>query len=196
MTVPSYTRDVVALPVLRSLRLCAAEQFGLAGRVPCRFPITWGIGTPPADACDCRCDVGGQGQAWVRWVSTAPANMGGTGGDCADGTYEITVELGVYRCWPIPERGPLDEGEEELAAMGMLLDAAAIRRAFACCPDLDEYQSWELTNEEPMERQGGCTGVTAQARVIVSDCACGDPYWLPQTVQQHVDRISGERPIV
>lgn len=189
MTTPAFTRDVVVLPVLRELRACAAEQFGLAGRIPCRFPITWGQSEPPADACDCTCNLGGQGQAWVRWVSTAPAQLGAsTAGDCTDGTYEITVELGVYRCWPLPENGPLDEGEEELAAEGLLLDAAAIRRAFLCCAPLDEHD-WELTQQQPMQRQGGCTGVTAQAKIIASDCQCGDFELLPRSLRDQAEQL-------
>lgn len=195
MTVPAYSTDVLVIPALRAVRSCAAQQFALAGRLPCRFPITWNVQQPPADACDCFCGANGHGQAWVRWVTTEPGDM--TGGKamasagCADGTYEITLEMGVYRCWPVPEKGPLDEGEEEMAALGMLVDAAVLRRSLLCCPYLEE-KHWELIKEEPVGHSGGCTGVLVQWRLIDQDCACLEPSELPlETRQQALQSLGG-----
>lgn len=191
MSPPSLVPDVVTTPILEAVQTCAAEQFALAGRLPCRFPITWGAGPPPADACDCECTFG-QGQAWVRWVSTSLANLGAAaaGSDCADGIYEVSLELGVYRCWPVPERGPLGEAEEEKATRGMLIDAAVLRRSLLCCPALEDQQ-WELDQAEPMERQGGCTGTIVQARVIRSDCDCGGFSQAQPDMQQHANNLLG-----
>jgi hypothetical protein len=112
---------------------------------------------------------------------------------CADGTYEVTLEVGVYRCWPVPgEAKPLEESEEEQAALGMLLDAAAIRRALQCCAYLEDL-SWELIKEEPVAHSGGCTGVLAQLRVIASDCECFDFSSVPQGRQAQVRSLLGRR---
>lgn len=185
VTTPAFQRDPMVIPLLRQLRRCAAEQLALSGRNPCRFPITWNAQQPPADACDCFCGYPGtHGQAWVRWTETQPADMGGgkMPPECAGGMFEFTLELGVYRCWPVPEGGPLDEGEEELAALGMLLDAAALRRAVVCC-DWDEDQQWEIDKEEPVSHQGGCTGVVLTLKVRGSDCDCS--YYEPPMTPQH-----------
>lgn len=190
--------DGLVIPLLREIRTCAAEQFAVCGRLPCRFPVTWNEQLPPADACDCFCE-GGQGQAWVRWVSTAPGKLGGSSkamaaaGCGADGTFEVTLEVGVYRCWPVPgEAKPLDEAEEEQAALGMLLDAAALRRALMCCPTLED-RSWELIKEEPAAHSGGCTGVTAQLRVIATDCECSDFSSVPRAAQAQVRSLLGRQ---
>lgn len=178
--------DVLVVPLLRNLRTCVAEQLAFCGRLPCRFPITWGEQIPPADACDCFCDSG-QGQAWARWVSTEPADLGGKAlqaAGCADGTFEITAEVGLYRCWPVPgDAKPLEEADEEHAALGLLTDAAALRRALTCCGYLEERQ-WELVKEEPVGHSGGCTGVSIQLRVIGSDCDCGDSFSRQRRAQQ------------
>src|SRR5690606_32812433 len=93
------------------------------------------------------------------------------GSPCADGLVDITVEAGVYRCWPVPQTGPLSQQEEETAALGMLRDAMALRKALQCCPTLANEQ-WELVREEPTGPQGGCIGVTIQARCLRFDCGC------------------------
>lgn len=190
--------DVLVVPLLREIRTCVVEQFALCGRLPCRFPITWGVNVPPADACDCTCGVSGQGQAWVRWVATTPARLGGgTGGGanaagCAGGTFDVTLEVGVYRCWPEPdEAGPLDESEEEHAALGMLVDAAAIRRGLACCPYLEE-RSWQMVKESPVAHSGGCTGVSAQLTVTGSDCECGDFSLAPRSIRAQTSALLGQ----
>lgn len=184
--------DQIVVALLKELRNCVAEQLALCDRLPCRFPITWGNGPPPMDACDCACSRG-DGQAWVRWVDTSPANFGGSGGDCAGlgGTYEFVLEVGVYRCWPVPgDAKPLDEQEEEQAAIGLLADAAAIRRALACC--FEEDGQWQLLREDPIARQGGCTGVSAQLRVTAPDCECGSfSSTQPSTLQRGLSSRGG-----
>lgn len=187
--------DVLVIPLLRAIRTCAAEQFAICGRLPCRFPITWHEQLPPADACDCEC-ADGQGQAWVRWVSTEPAKLSSSGAlsaaGCGDGTYDITLELGVYRCWPVPgEAKPLDETDEEHAALGLLLDAAAIRRALLCCESLED-RSWELIKEEPIAHSGGCTGVSAQLKIIESDCECFDFSLIPHAQRAQAHSLLGQ----
>ena len=175
MTVPSSPpqRDLAVTPVLYALRDCLERQLRVIGRPVCRLPITFHQSLPAADACDCFCDDGGQGQGWVRWVQTEPAQSGANvmGSPCADGLVDITVEAGVYRCWPVPQTGPLSQQEEETAALGMLRDAMALRKALQCCPTLANEQ-WELVREEPTGPQGGCIGVTIQARFLRFDCGC------------------------
>lgn len=198
-TPPPAAMDMLVIPLLREIRTCAAEQLALVGRLPCRFPITWNTTNPPADACDCFCNWG-EGQAWVRWVETAPAKSSGGGNSAAlkaagcgaDSMFEITLEVGVYRCWPVPgEAQPLEESEEEHAAVGMLIDAAAIRRALMCCPYLEEKQ-WELIREEPVAHSGGCTGVLAQLKVIAADCECGDFSTIPPAQQAQARNLLGQ----
>ena len=127
MTAPSSPpqRDLAVTPVLYALRDCLERQLRVIGRPVCRLPITFHQSLPAADACDCFCDDGGQGQDWVRWVQTEPAQSGANvmGSPCADGLVDITVEAGVYRCWSVPQTGPLSQQEEETAALGMLRDA-------------------------------------------------------------------------
>lgn len=168
--------DYGVTPVLWNLKRCLEHQLRMIKRPVCRIPITFHESMPAADGCDCFCEDGGQGQGWVRWVDTAPSKAAANtaGSACADGIFDVIVEAGLYRCWPVPELGPLPEAEEQDAALGLMLDSMALRKSLQCCPAF-AGEPWELVRAEPTGPLGGCIGSVIQARFIRYDCGCPDP---------------------
>lgn len=167
-------------PLLDEWAICLKAAFAASGWPVCRLPVTFNDSIPPMDACDCDCFGGGHGQGWVRWVSTeaAQASGGMRGSACANGIFEITVESGVYRCWPVPETGPLPEDEETRAAHRMLRDAAVLRKTPMCCTAFAD-ENWELIKAEPIGPEGGCTGSYLQLKVLRYDCGCPEEHATP-----------------
>lgn len=168
--------DRTVWPILWHLQQCVAYQLGLAGRPVCHFPIYWHSRHPAADACDCTCEDGGQGQAWVRMVqitrsAVAPARLA----NCANGVYDLRLELGVYRCAPVPEgrSATVPEPVESAHAAGMYRDAEALRAALRCCATLQKIGiEPTLVSQSPIGPSGACAGVELQAELQVTDCAC------------------------
>lgn len=169
-------RDVTIVPALDALRKCVATQLGTCDRGVCRFPIVANGSHPPADACTCDCDSGtGHGQAWVRMVTLnrggGTTNMGG----CFNGMFDVTLETGLYRCWPVPHNADsaLPEQAETAAAEALYLDAALLRRAVLCCDWFTDRDIVPIINHESfIGPSGGCIGVELQLVVNLSECPC------------------------
>ncbi|WP_367139612.1 hypothetical protein [Saccharothrix sp. HUAS TT1] len=185
-TLPDTVEDKLLWPLLRVLRTCAATQLGLVRRSVCAFPIVVGATAPPADRCDCTCrppgsTAQGQGQAWIRFVTgrTVPrtaANGRQLPADVCGGlSWALTVELGVYRCWPTLDqhRNPPSDAAYDKASHGMTRDQAALRRAVACCAPLARKSvPWNIDQAGPMSPSGGCVGVYQTATFTRDDCTC------------------------
>lgn len=174
MTTP-IKGDRLIFPILSAYQVCLEYQLEQAGRPVCHFPIYWQGGHPPADQCDCACPNGGQGQAWVRMVSLNAAPGSTRTAKCTNGLYDLTVELGVYRCSPVPQgREPTVPAEQETRhAAGMYRDAQALRHAMRCCTWLTKRGVEPvLVHESAIGPSGACVGVELQMRMQVIDCDC------------------------
>lgn len=167
--------DAAVTPVLGAVRDCAAYWFGVAERPVTRFPITVNGGNPPMDACDCA-QGEADGQAYVRMVTINSVTEAGRMADCASGRmFDLTIEVGVYRCWPTPSDGvsPLPTELEERTARGLYIDAAVLRRAVMCCSWLARRRiTPTITTETAIGPMGGCVGIELQAQMQVADCDC------------------------
>lgn len=175
--------DRLIYPVLARLRTCAATQLGLIRRPVCRFPLYAGDQAMPADDCDCTCDGGGQGTAWLRFVSATSSTTMVTGArrqipsPCAQGEYAVTVQVGVWRCAPTIDdngRPPTDDAYDQFTR-GMSRDSSALIRTFQCCDALTSRDiEWSIESVRPLGPSGGCAGVAVQARMQLWSCDCPD----------------------
>lgn len=176
--------DKLTGPLLQSLRdcLCVETQKTITGPV-CRCYIAWDQGIPVMDGCDCECSIEGRtgvGDAWVRLVSVAPdlgQGVGGgpTGGIGWDSTvcflgWVATIELGIVRCHPQPEDAtkPLPAQTNSDVSLWRVSDFAAMRRAWKCCPALEDLTSLPVLFT-PLGVMANCSGGTLTINVQLSD---------------------------
>lgn len=161
--------------VVEQLRDCLAEQLAASGYpLPARIEVRHGAEVTPvagtrADEC---CD----GLAWVRVSS-----MGLAADDAplilADGTrcgfdqWQVTVELGVLRCWTFGDAAEGPTSDQYLQdTRRQLADMQAMRRAIVCCGE--DWRPVEYTPEGP---EGTCLGGNWTATLLLDDCdECGD----------------------
>lgn len=173
MTSPMPLSDSLVAPLLVALRdcLCAELQRSVLGPA-CRCMIVHNFTSPVMDGCDCICDEGGQGDAWVRLVRLEPELTADPvhRHSCPVG-WQAVIELGTYRCVPTPEDGeeflPLEERVVTDSALELLSDMNALLRVLACCPPLRDMdvgvEFWQ-----PVGPAGGCAGGVLQIRVALS----------------------------
>lgn len=81
--------------------------------------------------------------AWVRLVRAFPASAAYPSQDTKPGSCAVVlaavIELGVYRCMPVPDsRGNMDPVALANAAIDQVADVGAMARAFACCTSLGQ----------------------------------------------------------
>lgn len=163
--------DTLVAPLLRALRdcLCAQLQTSPLGGT-CRCMIVHSSALPVMDGCDCSCDGGTQGDAWVRLVRLDPdtALFATIASVCPPG-WQAVIELGTYRCVPIPEEGVeiLPESQVDATTMNLLGDMHALLRTVACCPVLRDL-SVGVEFYSPIGAEGGCAGGILQLRVALS----------------------------
>lgn len=167
---PPKDADPALGPVLAGFVECVCAELAAAGRPACACCLVWGDTVPPADFCDCDCN-GGHGQAWVRvarWDPPLGADLN-TRRRCTPWRARVWIEAGVYRCVPaVAEDGvsaPTCQDRTD-SAWGLIADAAALRRAAACCAALEGFYP-ELLQEEPTGVRGGCAGVALQFTIDV-----------------------------
>ena len=170
------TGDALVWPILTGLKTCLTYWLGQATRPVCHAAVHFNGNLPPMDACDCTCPNGGHGQAWVRMVTLNAASGAQSMPQCVNGLFDLTVEVGIYRCTPVPEgQDPLPVETIETHAAGMYCDAAVLRRAVRCCHYLDQrHIEPVITTENAHGPMGGCVGVTLQADLQVVDCSCDE----------------------
>ncbi|MFC4328353.1 hypothetical protein ACFPC0_10995 [Streptomyces andamanensis] len=168
MTTPVLTpqdADPVLGPRLQSFLACVCAELAAAGRPVCNCCLVWGSTKPPADFCDCECEGGASGQAWVRLVRLDPQNTQNRTQmmKCQPVRVRAWVEAGVYRCVPVgDDQGNPPTCEERTAsALGFIADARALRQAVACCQALRRDRV-EFISQDPADVSGGCSGVSVQ----------------------------------
>jgi hypothetical protein len=126
-------------------------------------PVCWcGVvaGEVALDACGA-CDGDACGQAWVRVTGAYPYDTFPVQADdtTACGTYlAYEVEVGVSRCYPIPEgTETLTEAETLDSALMQIVDMEALRKAVLCCFGTEAKTLGAWTPAGP---DGGCIGGT------------------------------------
>lgn len=167
MTTP--LSDPLVAPLLVQLRDCVRTELARAVAGPvCRCAVAHSVVTPTMDGCDCECDDG-QGDAWVRLVRLEPdETLEGIGPAVCPTGWQAVIELGVYRCVPLPEEGEaLEEQVVSDIALAALSDMNALIRVLGCCSALWDtalgVEFWQ-----PVGPAGGCAGGTLQFRVAIS----------------------------
>jgi hypothetical protein len=158
--------DPVLGPILNAFHACLCAYFVKAGRPVCQCALVPGNSAPPADRCDCACDNGGAGQAWVRWVRDTPYLATGATQNrrqCVQFRTRKIIEAGVYRCvsGPGEDGTPPDVDARERDAWGLIYDRNILRSAVACCPVFRGKQL-DLVSLEPTAVKGNCAGVVLQ----------------------------------
>jgi hypothetical protein len=179
--------DTLTLATSTALRDCLRDQsahtpFGPVFSAVVRHGAP---GTPTMDGCDCSgpvdvdgVTVEGQGVAYVRVNLVEPADLSGRsqqrpGGSGFGNTrnrcgsaWVVTYELGLLRCWPIPEDGkPLPDAQQHELAAKFGADRVALQRAIDCCPYLDRHSGVDLARMTAVGPAGGCAGWSATIRV-------------------------------
>lgn len=163
---PEGLPDLVVIPYAEALLECLCDQLaGSLGGPVCDCCLRPGGGLPPMDNCGCGCGES-NGQASVQIGSIYPtAKFPRTGIDAWNGpcgqnvTWAADLVMTVYRCvHSIDEQGKAPSCEQ-LAGDAQIIaaDAAAMRRAFACC-------DWAANTRiipgtwVAVPPQGGCAG--------------------------------------
>lgn len=172
-------------PVLDALRTCIVTQLVHVQAPVCFFPVIYADHPLPAQRCDCTCEGGGHGEAWVRMVKvdratavrtrTRPSAPGMVDNDCGDRRWVFTVEVGVWRCAPtLDDNGnPPDDADYDTHTQAMLNDAVALERAWRCCDFIENLPlitAHQLDTIAPSGPAGGCVGTIATGRLIVDEC--------------------------
>lgn len=109
--------------------------------IPCRIMVVPGDAVTPDYEGDCSDDAESCGFAWVRLVSSYPAEGVGeqstSPGNC-NKTLGFTINIGIIRCWSpgSAAKGPTAAYVESMA-FGALEDMQLMRRAIICCDTLD-----------------------------------------------------------
>jgi len=174
----SYGGDSPIGRVLSRVMLCACQALTDAGRRPCVCSLYWGS-TPPVMDEYCGCDCGDHtegpgvgGRLWTRFVRMDPLSRDLEVERCAPMQVMASIEVGVFRCWPMAEQG-LTAAADDLnrAALGLMTDNSLIWSSIACCANVDNrsdwINDWEVTPyaSQPVVTQGGCSGTWVMAYV-------------------------------
>lgn len=123
----------------------------------CSYGLTIGetyVPFNPDDDDDEDCDVLCS-QVWVRVMSANPTGSTSWEGDCAT-EMSLELEVGVLRCFDIPEKGEAPTASETLlAAMQAMTDMNAIYCAAMSCEVWDSIESGEWSPTGPLGGQYG-----------------------------------------
>jgi hypothetical protein len=166
VTTPTIPDTMVA-PLLLVLRDELRRQLlsTMAGRT-LRCAVVHSATQPVMDGCVCERDVthgAAQGDAWVRLGSLNPAVFGNsftttTVPSTCPTVWQASIELGTYRCVPVPDEGQaLPEEVVTNTALMLASDMAALLRTLSCCEELQELQV-AAEGYSPIGPAGGCAG--------------------------------------
>lgn len=169
------SRDVIG-PVMEDLLACAQAALSDVDREPGRSSLVPGGAVAWDNCCE------GGGQLWVRLVEmypTGPFPGRDTSTRCQPVMWGVRVAVGVLRCTPTVDDNGNAPTEAALTgdALGMTLDAAALRDAILCCfvNTSRNVQTWALENWLPQGPQGGCAGGEWTIVLGVGTCDCPEP---------------------
>ena len=150
---------------LRRLRSCVCEELKetLAGPV-CRCHVVHSE-VEILDGCDCACDDGATGRAWLRVVEIESVNnQSGQFNPCPS-QWDALVEIGVSRC-VVDCRAELPSDDDlELEAFRALSDYAALKRAVICCAKNGRFKP-EARVWRPLGPEGCCYGGVLQVGLL------------------------------
>lgn len=138
------------------LLLCLCEKLAAEDRPVCACQHYGGETPPPGDRCSQ--DVGLNGQAWVRRVSSTLISQADqitfAGVPCGAGSaWNTVIELGIYRCISaIPaEDGSAPPVEAYAADRALLAADRATLAEVLCC--------WPLAGEAPEDYEFDMSGI-------------------------------------
>lgn len=140
-------------PILTSLLACLCTQLAEDGHPVCECCVVVSDSLPPMVGCDCVCEDG-QGIAWARFVSADWQNTDLT--KCPIGPWNVTLQLGVYRC--VNVKKPTCESTTEEADL-VSEDIASLQRAVLCCEALGGRR-YTLGSVNVIGPSGGCVGAS------------------------------------
>lgn len=160
----------VASDRLIALAACLCQQIRDDGLPePCFCGVLPGEAASPLYAGDC--DGDNCGMAWVRMGTAYPSDGFGDEqnqqpGNCVSG-LGMDVEMGIVRCFPIPEDGAVPSESELSVAFAQQIDEMmTMWRAVSCCPDLPNKEVM-LTGYTPIGPGGGMIGGTWGLRLVM-----------------------------
>lgn len=180
----SVTLDRGIQVVMNALRECLRERLEAAGNPVCYLPMVWGDAPLPAQRCECECQNGGNGEAWVRLVRLEQTDRDvrrRRGGPvpqdvCGSRLWNIHLEMGVWRCAPgLDDEGAPPEDDTYDAHTGVMLrDMGAVTQTWECCEFLERRDiERRLDTVSPAGPLGLCAGVIGLGRVVLEGpCPC------------------------
>lgn len=134
---------------------CVGESLNL-----CSYGLTVGESYVPFDpdpTDECENDEVACEQAWVRVMSIAPTGDIGWSGDCAV-VLRVELEVGVLRCFDVPEGGEAPSASEVLvAATQAMEDMQAIYCAAMGCEVWSSIETGQWVPQGPLGGQYGGT---------------------------------------
>lgn len=167
-------------PSLVALRQCMVIQLLEIGRPVCNLPLYWGDAPISPQRCTCSCDNGGQGEGWIRIVRAERVSLAGqrtrngfVPTNCADtdAAFDVTVEMGVWRCAAALDVEPPADTVYDDHTLGMVDDMAALQRAWRCCDWFDRRNIRRQSDQSlPLGPAGGCVGVAVTGHARLADC--------------------------
>jgi hypothetical protein len=179
---PEPLEDTQVVPFAERLLDCLCIELGrsLGGPV-CQCCLRPGMVPVPMDTCYCNCPDGNAGQASVQITdifpsSRFPRNQIDVWDEaCAVGvTWVAELTMTVYRCVSTMEGTGQPPTCEQLERDFRVIqsDAAAMRRAFACCSDWALGQQIRPGGWKPIGPMGACAGGFMSVLVDVGPLCC------------------------
>lgn len=124
----------------------------------CSFGLTIGETYVPFDPDpedDCDADDVACSQVWVRVMGVTPTASEGWDADCGS-VMRIDIEVGVLRCFEIPEEGEAPSTTDVLAAaLQAMTDMNAIYCAAMACEVWESIDAGQWTPSGPLGGQYG-----------------------------------------
>lgn len=164
---PEPLPELMVTPHAERLLECLCTQLALSlGGSTCMCCLRPGGALPPMDACHCDCTSGANGQASVQVTDIFPsAKFPRRSVDEWDEVCDARVTwvgeltMTVYRCVSSLEADGAAPTCEQLERdfRRIQSDAAAMRRAFACC-DWSDGRRKLPAGWTPVPPKGGCAG--------------------------------------